>query len=152
MIEKMELHIEVINRIAEYVEESSNLYDNTVWRCENFMMYKRYYMERVRVQETLNGYRNCFTLNEVEIKKEVLQKYLKAPEVRALAEQVNHHNSEVRTCLESLHASLRIRTGNHPTLNILFDRLSITRLHHDIINAFSREFTALKKLYTTEED
>jgi hypothetical protein len=63
LIEKIELHMEIVNTIAEYVENSGNLYNQSLWQCENFMMYKRYYAERLRIQETLNGNRNCFTLN-----------------------------------------------------------------------------------------
>lgn len=64
------------------------------------MMYKRYYMERMRVQESLNGHRNCFILNEVEVKKDVLVKYMGKPEVQTIAQQVARHNSEVKLCME----------------------------------------------------
>lgn len=58
--------------MAEYVEESGNLYSSTIWRCENFMMYKRYYLERMRVHEALSGSRNCFTLTDLEVPMDVL--------------------------------------------------------------------------------
>ena len=59
---KIELHIDIINRIADYVETSKDLYDRSVWIKENFMVYKRFYVERLRIEEALAGGKSCFDL------------------------------------------------------------------------------------------
>lgn len=73
-----------MNRIGEYVESSEELYERGVWDKENFMVYKKYYMERVRVEEgVLGGYgKNCFMLAEVGIDREVIVRWGSKEEVR----------------------------------------------------------------------
>jgi hypothetical protein len=76
---KIEIHLEIVNRIGEYVENSEQLYEKKAWDKENFLIYKKYYLERLRVEECLHGgsfSRNCFTLSELEISREVLIKYI----------------------------------------------------------------------------
>ena len=114
-LNKITLHLEILGELAEYSKELIDIYEDiSEWEELVFLVYKKYYIERLKVARALRGIGfNPFHLGICEVGTGDLQVFRKSLDGIKIAKEVEAENKRITECLRSFYNLIIEKSGHH---------------------------------------